>query len=47
MAWRNSEQLATIVNDTLDIKRQESGKSNFTLFLEYNATVEISYKNEQ
>ena len=26
LAWRNSEQLATIVNDILDIERLESGK---------------------
>ncbi len=31
MAWRNSEQLAAIVNDILDIERLESGKQSLHL----------------
>ena len=31
MAWHNSEQLAAIVNDILDIERLESGKKSLHL----------------
>ena len=31
MAWRNSEQLAAIANDILDIERLESGKKSLHL----------------